>query len=571
MAKNDIILIDGIIDERIKAKVPSCDKGEALEYLANEQILKNFDLSKDELENGSVDGRNDGGIDSFYLFVNGILFEDANDFQWPKKHCDITAYIITCKHQSTFTQQLINDQFTTINDIFDFSKSEEYLERSYNRALLNKRNLLKEAYFKTASYLNNLSFKFYNVSRGDTSIIDDNIKARVELIGEKINDFFLDSNFEYKFLGSTELLTMYRDKPQYELELYHRRVISYSNECHIVLCSIKEYYRFITDADGNLLKYLFDSNVRDYMGANLVNEDILATLQGDKNVDFWWLNNGITILASSAINLGQFLRVQNVQIVNGLQTSQTIYNYVKNGGMLEDENRCVMIKIISQDDTAIRDQIIRSTNNQTAIQPKSLFATDKKQRDIEDIMKKYDWYYERRTNSYANQNVPKNKIVDIMYVAAGYQALILKNLRGASSSKQRKLKNQRFYNQVFNEVDPLTIWPRITEILKRVDSVLLSNGCVRGIEGTLKRTRYLVATIVLARIFGTFNFNISNLLKLDVVLLSDSLILDTWKECIAFKYDKKQLRSNIYIHEILQHASDYWKIPDVEGIIKRKH
>lgn len=30
MAKNDIILIDGIINERIKAKVPSCDKGEAL-------------------------------------------------------------------------------------------------------------------------------------------------------------------------------------------------------------------------------------------------------------------------------------------------------------------------------------------------------------------------------------------------------------------------------------------------------------------------------------------------------------------------------------------------------------
>lgn len=91
MAKNDIILIDGIIDERIKAKVPSCDKGEALEYLANEQILKNFDLSKEELDNGSVDGRNDGGIDSFYLFVNGILLEDANDFQWPKKHCDITV------------------------------------------------------------------------------------------------------------------------------------------------------------------------------------------------------------------------------------------------------------------------------------------------------------------------------------------------------------------------------------------------------------------------------------------------------------------------------------------------
>ena len=47
---------------------------------------------------------------------------------------------------------------------------------------------------------------------------------------------------------------------------------------------------------------------------------------------------------------------------------------------VENENRSVMVKIISQNDAEIRDRIIRSTNNQTAIESKSLFATSTKRK-----------------------------------------------------------------------------------------------------------------------------------------------------------------------------------------------
>ena len=45
MAKNDALLLDEIIDDRIEHNVPSNRRDEAFEYLAFEQILKNFDLS----------------------------------------------------------------------------------------------------------------------------------------------------------------------------------------------------------------------------------------------------------------------------------------------------------------------------------------------------------------------------------------------------------------------------------------------------------------------------------------------------------------------------------------------
>ena len=46
------------------------------------------------------------------------------------------------------------------------------------------------------------------------------------------------------------------------------------------------------------------------MGMNSVNEDIFHSLEDKKSiVDFWWLNNGITILASSARDLGGYIEV----------------------------------------------------------------------------------------------------------------------------------------------------------------------------------------------------------------------------------------------------------------------
>ncbi len=52
MAKNDVILIDGIIDQRVKDGIPSHERDEVFEFLALEEMLKDYDLSADELEFG---------------------------------------------------------------------------------------------------------------------------------------------------------------------------------------------------------------------------------------------------------------------------------------------------------------------------------------------------------------------------------------------------------------------------------------------------------------------------------------------------------------------------------------
>jgi hypothetical protein len=55
-----------------------------------------------------------------------------------------------------------------------------------------------------------------------------------------------------------------------------------------------------------------------------VNEDIKVTLLNIDSPDFWWLNNGVTILATGASVVGKSIQIEDIQIVNGLQTSESI-------------------------------------------------------------------------------------------------------------------------------------------------------------------------------------------------------------------------------------------------------
>ena len=50
MAKNDVILLDGIIDQRLAEGLPSNERDEVFEFLCLEQLLKDYDLSRDEIE-----------------------------------------------------------------------------------------------------------------------------------------------------------------------------------------------------------------------------------------------------------------------------------------------------------------------------------------------------------------------------------------------------------------------------------------------------------------------------------------------------------------------------------------
>ena len=92
--------------------------------------------------------------------------------------------------------------------------------------------------------------------------------------------------------------------------------------------------------------YVFDWNVRDYEGDVEVNREIRESLQDPKSPEFWWLNNGVTVLCSTATISGRTFSLDDVQIVNGLQTSVTIFEHLRSAPAEDaSRSRSILVQI----------------------------------------------------------------------------------------------------------------------------------------------------------------------------------------------------------------------------------
>jgi hypothetical protein len=540
MAKNDRILLDGIVDDRVAIGLPSNKRDEAFEYLSFEQIMKDFDLSMDELLSGFIDGRQDGGIDGFFILVNGHLLQDPESFMWPRTGSDLRVVIITSKHHDTFKQATLDALIATLTEILDFALNDNQLTGPYSQALLTMRKNLMFAYRKLSPRLSSFSVSVYYASRGDTAEIGGEVRSRGTQINSLLADCFGSCKTEFTFLGATELIELHRKIPNYKLELPFVEALS-KGERYIVLARLSDYYAFISEG-GSLRRYLFESNVRDFMGLNRVNEDIKSTLENPSSPDFWWLNNGITILATSAQITGKSIQATDIQIVNGLQTTESIFRHF-NPAQSSVDDRCVLVKVIVTNDDAVRDAIIKATNNQTNVELASLHATDKIQRDIEEVLLRHGLYYERRKNYYANQGHPPAELVTPLYAAAGFFALILKRPDTAASLRSRFMRSPELYQAVFSDKAPLDVWPKIVKLLKRVDAELESLRPHKGGDKFLKGWRYIIALIVLSEFYGKFTFTASELAANDLSHITSASIESIWAELNGILPEGLRLRA----------------------------
>lgn len=564
MAKNDILLIDGIIDDRVELKLPSEKRDEAFEHFAFEQSLKEYDLSIEEIINGSVDGRNDGGIDGFYILVNGHYLSDPQTFKWPKMGSVLDVWIITCKHHSTFKQAPLDNLVASITELFDFTIDSENFKGDYSEEIILKRNNLKLAYRKVSPRLSEFNIHFIYASRGNTDDMGESIISRSKQIEQISKDSFGNSNPLFNFYGSTELIKLHRKTPNFSFDLPFKEVLS-SGERYVLLVDLEDYYNFVSD-EGKLKRYLFDSNVRDFMGLNRVNEDIRITLENQESPDFWLLNNGVTILANGASVVGKHIQVENIQIVNGLQTTESIFRHFSNSGQ-DIKKRSILIKIIVSKEDTIRDTIIRATNNQTIVELASLHATDKIQRDIEEVFKRNDLFYERRKNFYKNQGLSTEQIITPLYAAAGILNLVLKAPHQATNLRSRFMRSESAYGLVFSESTDLNVWPKVVLILKLTDTFIETKrpNPNHKSDHFLKKKRQFISFITLSRIFNSFNFSISDIVNMDLSILTNEEFEKSWD--LFEKFNQRNRNSKAFLLKVCEDAKIKWDIKHIEKII----
>lgn len=533
---NNTIILDSVISQRKENSAREMADNDFFEMFSFEQTLKGFDLSYDELLSGKTGKGDDGGIDGFFFFINSnIVLEEIGAEEY-KRSPILDLFLIQSKRTNTFSEHVFDKVITTTKDIFNLNKSVQELEKFYNSNIIEKTNIFRKSYLALASKHPRLKLHFFYTSRGNTAKINRKIKNKIDILNSSLESLFPGSSIEIEFFGARELLDLSRLEKKYTLSLdFVENYLSKGKDNYVILSNIADYYKFSIDEKGTLRRYIFNANVRDFQGYIEVNKDIEKTLKEGGDLDFWWLNNGITILASKASIIGKTITLDDVQIINGLQTTTCIYNYFKlkkDSIGEEDKKKSILIKIIISNDAIARDKIIKATNFQTSIPPASLKASDRIQHDIEDFFKKNDCYYDRRKNFYKNMGKPHNKIVSIPFLAQSIMAIILREPDNARARPSSLIKKDDDYLRVFNKDINPKIFLFCAQVVKKIES--FSRKELKDFTYQEKSNlKFHIAMVTIINLTKEKNYNIEILQELALNQVDDRLMGKSFSDTIS--------------------------------------
>lgn len=248
MAKNDVVLLDALLKKI--ATDGTDDIGEKFDRFVIEQVLKNYDLSRDELEFGLTDGSLDGGVDGFYIFINGLLLTDPTDTDWPKSKPEIRVFLFTCKHKDTFFQQPLDLLLSTAQELFDLSVDTGDLVGKYSSKIKSCRDLFITAYQELSLSRPTLMFDVIYASRGDVQKLGESVAATAARIVELLNSYFSASSSKFVALGSTELIELHREVKSFALSLPVQECLAAGQEGYLVLAKLSDYSAFVCDERG---------------------------------------------------------------------------------------------------------------------------------------------------------------------------------------------------------------------------------------------------------------------------------------------------------------------------------
>ena len=526
MSKNAQILLENLIEQEFRNNDNYSNISEYFEFFSASQILKNQGLSDDEVDNGIVGKGLDGGCDSIYLFLNNLLItQDVVEHIYAQKYSILEMINIQSKKTTSFGEDAVMKWKTISGNLLDLSKTTTDFMTRYNADVLEAFTTFRDTYTRLITSRVKLKFKFYYATLA--SELHPNVIQQAEELKDTIKGLFPNAVVEVIFVDSDALFDMYNAVIENRVNLKFADIpISPNQKNYIALVDLKSYFNFIVNDEGDVRKSFFDSNVRDYQGKNNVNSSISETLHRADDNDFWWLNNGVTVLASEATLVNnRELQIVNPEIVNGLQTSMEIYNYFSEiREALESEKRSILLRIIVPDNEESRDQIIFATNNQTNIPKATLRVTDPIHLQIEMYFKSRGLFYDRRKNYYKNQGRKPAEIVGVSFLAQCLITIFLKKPDYARARPSTLLNDEKTYNELYEKNNDLEVFYRVALLGKKIQRNVRSGSDYSSAEKS--DILYYVLYAVIADVLGKKNITPADIKNLDIDSITDTLIED---------------------------------------------
>ena len=381
-----------------------------------------------------------------YFFVNRRLMLDETEL--PDDVLTVDLHLIQAKNESGFGEVPIQKMQSFVNDLLTYTKLVSSFTY-YNQVVRDAITRFRDKYENILGQPHSFSINFSYATKSDQGPNINVLKRKDDLV-ECVKEHVSSANVQFDFLGARHLTAAFRNPPNRTLMLDIVQQIMVPEDGSIVcLARLDKFAEFLTDEKGALREYLLEPNVRDYAGRrNPVNKAIREAIESSDVKEFWWLNNGITILAEKCGVAAGKVEIVAPELVNGLQTSHEVFNHFSKNK--QSDQRMVLVRVILPPDEQTRRRIIKATNNQTPVNPLSLHATEDIHFDIEELLKLYDIYYDRRKGEYRRLRKPISKIISIKYLAQTVIAIAAQQPNDARARPMSILGKEDGYERIFD-------------------------------------------------------------------------------------------------------------------------
>lgn len=486
-----------------EVRVPS-PKGRAFVHYSCHLLLQRgaYDIPLDLLEEGISDGAKDGGIDAVYTLFNGSpLDSDSeivnNDVPQPAKngHGILEVVVIQTKMSGMGTTA-VEKLIANLPRLMDLGTNPERTSEEFNETILERFEIARSAWRNLAVHGVELRFRVALSTMSDIHPINSETTRKIAQLERELNEILPGvSSVDVQIVAANQLIQLHRLKPKEIFELPYQRSLS-SGSGNITLVRLKDYADFVDDGNGHVRLSLLDENIRDFQGEVAVNQAILESVANPDGTPFWWLNNGITLICKTAKSIGESIHVTGPKVVNGLQTTRIIHDYLAQHGEADAADQLVQVRILTTEDESKRDAITRSTNSQTAVDSASLRATDTVQRNIESYLGAHGFFYDRRKGSFREQQTKGETVVSIRDLGQALTAIVLARPDEARGNPSSLLKDEVRYKSIFNLDIPLDLYLYTAKWLEAVNNGLATEAA----QANSQQRRYLKLHVLSAMV-----------------------------------------------------------------------
>jgi hypothetical protein len=387
-------------------------------------------LDLDEVFSFVTEGGNDAGVDALYI-------GDTTDYEF-----QVTIfqgkYKLDLEKDSNFPANAVLRVVKAIESIFDPQK-----DMSLNEELRPKveeiRSLISDGFIPSVQCVLINNGSRWN-TEGDQHVTNANFPSN-----QVIFEHFNHNNMVEILKG--------KKKIDDTIALIGKGIVEEFNFKRVLLGKILvTEISSLMDRHGD---FLLEKNIRKYLGLrrNRVNENIKDTLLSNNKTNFYFFNNGITMVCDqfkhNALSSENWhVTIKNMQIINGGQTCKTIQQTINENISMDFSNAFVLLRLyeVGEEDSNLLTDITLATNSQNPVDLRDLRSNEELQRNLEYAVKQLGYIYKtKREITSSGDIIPSSVAAESVHAIWRKKPHVTKFRRNELFGK--------FYNDIFKNLN----------------------------------------------------------------------------------------------------------------------